>query len=43
MKIKDLKKAEQIVNSNPNLSWDGWEINYTYKDPSAYSKKRGYV
>jgi hypothetical protein len=41
MKIKDLEKAEQIVNNNPNLSWDGWEITYTYKDPSAYSKKEG--
>ena len=41
MKIKDLKKAEEIVNNNTNLSWDGWDINYIYQDPSGYSKKEG--
>lgn len=41
MKINTLKKAEELVSSNPFLSWDGWDINYTYQDSSGYFKKEG--
>lgn len=35
MKIASLDEAERIVNSNPSLSWDGWNIVHTVEDDYA--------
>ena len=35
MKITSLNDAETIVNNNPDLSWDGWNIVYIQQDDYA--------
>lgn len=35
MKVTSLSEAEQIVDSNPLLSWDGWDILYVVQDDYA--------
>lgn len=35
MKVTDLADAEKIVNNNPNLKWDGWDIVYVIQDDYA--------
>jgi len=39
MKISDLKKMEEIVDSNPFLYWEGWDVVSTEKDSAAYMNK----
>lgn len=33
--LSDLADAEIIVNNNPNLSWDGWNIIHLAQDDYA--------
>jgi hypothetical protein len=35
MKITELSEAERIVSNNPDLSWDGWNIQYIIQDDYA--------
>jgi len=35
MIVSDQINAEEIVNKNPNLSWDGWNIVYRVQDDYA--------
>jgi hypothetical protein len=35
MQIQTLEDAEAIVQSNSNLSWDGWTIVHSVQDDSA--------
>lgn len=35
MKITSLDDAERIVENNPELSWDGWNIVYLVQDDYA--------
>lgn len=35
MKITSLDDAEKIVENNPQLSWDGWNIVYLVQDDYA--------
>lgn len=35
MIISDQNDAEEIVNKNPNLSWDGWNIVHLIQDDYA--------
>jgi len=35
MKITSLDDAERIVENNPQLSWDGWNIVYLVQDDYA--------
>lgn len=39
MKISDLQKMESIVNSNPSLKWDGWNVVFLEEDRDANLKK----
>lgn len=42
MKVIDLNQAEKLVNSNPNLSWDGWDIVFLKEDEYAEFLSSGY-
>ena len=35
MLIDNLSKMERIVNSHPELSWDGWSVIRHKRNPSA--------
>ena len=35
MIIKTIDQADEIVNNNLNLSWDGWDIIYMVQDDYA--------
>jgi hypothetical protein len=35
MRIKSLSEAEIIVENNPSLSWDGWDVIYVVQDDYA--------
>lgn len=35
MKISELNEAEKIVDKNPSLSWDGWDIVHIVQDDYA--------
>ena len=39
MKISDLNKMESIVNGNPSLKWDGWNVVFLEEDRDANLKK----
>lgn len=41
MKITTLEQAENVVNNNSGLSWDGWEIVYKVQDDGAEYDVRG--
>lgn len=41
MLITNLKEAEQVVKSNRELRWDGWDIISSHFNPRAYSQKDG--
>jgi hypothetical protein len=35
MIVTSLSEAERIVENNPNLSWEGWNIHYIVQDDYA--------
>lgn len=35
MKVTSLSEAESIVDNNPSLSWDGWNIQHIVQDDYA--------
>jgi hypothetical protein len=39
MKISDLHKMESIVEGNPSLKWDGWNVVFLEEDRDANLKK----
>ena len=39
MKISDLSKMESIVNGNPSLKWEGWNVVFLEEDKDANLKK----
>ena len=39
MKISDLHKMESIVEGNPSLKWDGWNVVFLEEDKDANLKK----
>jgi hypothetical protein len=39
MKISDLHKMESIVEGNPSLKWDGWNVVFLEEDSNANIKK----
>lgn len=41
MNIKSLKKMEQIVSRNRQLSWDGWTVVHSFKTPNGWSSPSG--
>ena len=41
MKVTSLEKMETIVDNNKALSWDGWTVLETRKDPTAWTKTDG--
>lgn len=41
MIINQLEKMENIVNSNPNLFWDGWTVVHKTKTNKAIMSKHG--
>lgn len=41
MKIFKIEDAERIVQSVPNMSWEGWDIVYKYEDANGFSDKNG--
>lgn len=41
MIISTLEKMELIVEKNPNLRWNGWDVEYIEKDDSAMYKIDG--
>jgi hypothetical protein len=41
MKMNDLLKMEKIVDSNPELSWDGWDIIHLKEDINGIYEKNG--
>lgn len=41
MKIKSLSKMEAIVARNHQLSWDGWTVLHSVKNPTAWSSPNG--
>jgi hypothetical protein len=41
MIISTLEKMELIVENNPNLQWNGWNVEYLEKDDSAMYKIEG--
>lgn len=41
MNIKSLEQMEKIVNSNSNLSWDGWSVINKYKSEKGRTSKYG--
>jgi hypothetical protein len=41
MLINSLTKMERIVDSHPELSWDGWDVIRHKKNPSAQFDSSG--
>ena len=41
MLIKELEKMEEVVASNKQLSWDGWDVVHRYQSDRAWSSKNG--
>lgn len=41
MNVKSLKKMEQIVAKNHQLSWDGWTVLHSIKNPAGWSSPSG--
>jgi hypothetical protein len=41
MQITSLDKMEEIVNSNKELYWDGWEVVHRYMSDKAKTSKHG--
>ncbi len=41
MKISSLERMEQIVSSNPSLSWDGWDVLQRIASPASWAKTDG--
>jgi hypothetical protein len=41
MLIDSLNKMERIVDSHPELSWDGWDVIRHKKNPSAQFDSTG--
>jgi hypothetical protein len=39
VKITSLEEMESIVDSNPFLKWDGWNVVFLEEDPMANMKK----
>lgn len=39
MLIKSLEQMEAIVSKNKTLSWDGWDVVQSFKDPVAWKNK----
>jgi DNA modification methylase len=38
VKISDLEKMESLVNTNPSLKWEGWNVVFTEKDSNSFLK-----
>jgi hypothetical protein len=41
MMINSLDQAEKIVEDNNSLQWNGWNIVYSKKSPTAWMKPEG--
>ena len=41
MLISNLEKMESVINTNPNLSWDGWNVVHTKQSNDAIYKTNG--
>lgn len=41
MQVTSLEKMETIVESNKSLSWDGWTVVDTQKNPAGWAKTNG--
>ena len=41
MLVDSLSKMEQIVSSNPELKWEGWDVVRYKKNPSAQFEANG--
>lgn len=41
MLVNNLDVMEQIVDRRPDLEWDGWDVVYYKKNPSAQFDKSG--
>ena len=39
MLINSLEQMEKIVAKNYSLSWDGWDVVQSFKDPVAWKNK----
>ena len=39
MLIKSLEQMEKVVSKNYSLSWDGWDVVQSFKDPIAWRNK----
>jgi hypothetical protein len=41
MVIASLSKMEKVVESNPELMWDGWTVIHSYQSEKARTSKFG--
>lgn len=41
MKIVSLDRMEEIVHKNKSLSWEGWTVLDTNKNPAAWARSNG--
>lgn len=41
MIIDSLEKMEELVNNNPNLKWDGWNVEYYDSSEDGFMKLNG--
>lgn len=41
MIVKSLRKMERIVESHPNLEWNGWDVEWYKPYPAGFLKSNG--
>jgi hypothetical protein len=41
MQVTSLEKMETIVSASKSLSWDGWTVVDTQKNPTGWTKTNG--
>lgn len=41
MLIKSLEQMEQVVSKNRYLSWDGWDVIQSFKNPTGWMHTNG--
>lgn len=39
--IKSLDKMEKVVDSHPDLAWEGWDVLWYQPNPAGFLKKEG--
>lgn len=41
MKINSLEEMEKLVESNPSLKWNGWDVEYYSSEEDGFMKLNG--